>query len=95
MCGEIESGRVGRKKTRKEGTTSIRLPDDLVAQARAIAGLRNVPIVEVLEDILRPRLLEQYDEAIRRASEGRPQVKRRKRAGESQEPQEPGQGGAE
>lgn len=70
---------VGRPKSRNEGTTSIRLPDDLVAQARAIAGLRNESIVEVLVAILRKPLSEQYNEAIRLAAEGLPRIKQQKK----------------
>ena len=59
---------------------SVKLPEEIVDRARIVASLLREEIQSLLTEILNPRLKELEEEALRRRLEGRPQVRRRRKA---------------
>jgi len=85
-----EGETVGKKRDPAKRGTSVKLPTYLVDQLRELAVLEKRDMQEIMEAILVPRVSEMREEALRRALEGVPQVRRRRRPGGTggQEPSE-------
>jgi DNA-binding HxlR family transcriptional regulator len=73
----IGGGTVAKKASRG---VSVKLPEEIVDRARIVASLLREEIQSLLTEILDPRLKELEEEALRRRLEGRPQVRRRRKA---------------